>query len=269
MEEERCTHFSGNDTIALMLLAIPTLRTRRLSLRGAWVAASPASSRVIDELGADECVVGYGLSEASPNVAQSAWWEAEACGSPAGCASNPASRSRSGTSTGADCPPGRSGEIFVRGWNVMHGYYDKPAETAEAFGGRLARHRRPRPLDEDGRLNFVGRAKDIIRVGGENVAPAEIEDMLHRHPSAAGRSRRRGRPAADRGALRLRRPHRGAAANQTRSCLGARAHRPLQGAAPPRVVAGFEEIGMTASSKVQKKQLAAHAEKLLAEEQLR
>ena len=75
LETERCTHFSGNDTIALLLLNHPS-RAARLSLRGAWVAASPTViQRVIDELGAHECVAGYGLSEASPNVAQSAWWE--------------------------------------------------------------------------------------------------------------------------------------------------------------------------------------------------
>ena len=78
MERERCTHFSGNDTMALMLLNHPDRASRHLVLRGAWAAASPTIvRRIIDELGARECVVGYGLSEASPNVAQSCWWEPE------------------------------------------------------------------------------------------------------------------------------------------------------------------------------------------------
>src|SRR5262249_44346202 len=67
MERERCTHFSGNDTIALMLLNQPDRPQRRLALRGAWLAASPTIlRRVADELGARECVAAYGLSEASP-----------------------------------------------------------------------------------------------------------------------------------------------------------------------------------------------------------
>ncbi len=98
MEAERCTHFSGNDTMALMLLNHPDRAQRRLVLRGAWAAASPAIvRRIIDELGARECVVGYGLSEASPNVAQSCWWEADDVRVAPACAHSPASRSASAT----------------------------------------------------------------------------------------------------------------------------------------------------------------------------
>ena len=118
MEAERCTHFSGNDTIALMLLSHPDRPQRRLLLRGAWLAASPTIvRRVIDELGATECVVGYGLSEASPNVAQSAWWEDEQVRVAGRMRPEPGVEVRiRDLETGEDCPPGRSGEILVRGW---------------------------------------------------------------------------------------------------------------------------------------------------------
>ncbi len=267
MEEERCTHFSGNDTMALMLLNHPSRPARRLHLRGAWAAASPAIlRRVIDDLGARECVAGYGLSEASPNVAQSCWWEPEKVRISGRMRPQPGVEIRIAGADGEDCPPGQPGEIVVRGWNVMRGYFDKPEETAAALDaegwlhtGDLGR------LGGDGRLEFLGRAKDIVRVGGENVSPAEVEDILHRHPAI--------RQAAVIGVPDPRLMEVVAAfviANDGASCdpeaVIGWCRQEMAGFKVPRhvwVVEGFEEIGMTASSKVQKKPLAAHARKLL------
>jgi fatty-acyl-CoA synthase len=268
MEEERCTHFSGNDTMALMLLNHPYRTQRKLVLRGAWAAASASIvRRIIEELGARECVVGYGLSEAAPNVSQSCWWEPEEVRASARMRPQPgiAVRIRD-IETQQDCPPGTAGEILVRGWSVMQGYFDKPKETAEALDadGWLATGDLGR-LGEDGRLEFVGRAKEIIRVGGENVAPAEIEDILHRHPAI--------RQAVVVGVPDPRLMevpcafvilNGGAAATEAE--LLAWAKEKMAGFKLPRylrLVDGFENIGMTASSKIQKKQLAAHAVKLL------
>lgn len=268
MEEERCTHFSGNDTMALMLLNHPDRMQRRLVLRGAWAAASPSIvRRVIEELGARECVVGYGLSEASPNVSQSAWWEDAEIRIAGRMRPQPgiAVRIRD-IDTGTDCAPGEAGEILVRGWSVMQGYFDKPSETAAAldaegwlYTGDLGR------LGEDGRLEFVGRAKDLIRVGGENVAPAEVEDILHRHPKI-----RQAVVVGVPDARLMEVPcafvvlNDGTAATEEE--LLAWAKERMAGFKLPRhlrMVDGFEDIGMTASSKVQKKQLAAHAVRLL------
>ncbi|WP_113701825.1 AMP-binding protein [Nonomuraea lactucae] len=270
MEEERCTHFSGNDTIALMLLNHPDRRGRRLALRGAWVAASPTIvQRVIDELGARECVTGYGLSEASPNVAQSCWWEPEEVRVTARMRPQPGVEVRiRDRQTGADLPPGHIGEILVRGWNVMLGYFDRPEETADALSadgwlstGDLGR------LDDSGRLEFVERAKDLIRVGGENVAPAEVEDILHRHPEI--------RQAAvvgvpDERLIEV--PFAFVVLNQDCRAepddLLAWARRHMAGFKVPRylrIVEDFEGFGMTASSKVQKRQLASYAERLMGE----
>ena len=267
MEAERCTHFSGNDTMALMLLNHPSRPARQLALRGAWVAASPAVLwRVVHELGAAECVAGYGLSEASPNIAQSCWWEPEGVRTSARMRPQPGVEVRIQAGDGTDCPPGQPGEIVVRGWNVMRGYFDKPQETADALDGDgwlrtgdLGR------LGEDGRLEFLGRAKDIVRVGGENVSPAEVEDILHRHPAI--------RQAAVVGVPDPRLievvaafvvPNEGADCDP--AAVAAWCRNEMAGFKVPRhvwVVEGFEEIGMTASSKVQKKPLAAHARKLL------
>jgi len=268
MEEERCTHFSGNDTMALMLLNHPDRAHRKLVLRGAWAAASPAIvQRVIEEMGARECVVGYGLSEASPNVSQSAWWEPEDIRISARMRIQPGIEVRiRHLETGADCPANAAGEIMVRGWSVMRGYYDKPAETeATLDAGRWLATGDLGSLDESGRLAFLGRAKEIVRVGGENVSPAEIEDILHRHPAI--------RQAVVVGvpdprlvevvcAFVVLNENATAAPEAIIDWSKSR----MAGFKVPRhvrIVEGFDGIGMTASSKVQKKQLAAHARQVL------
>ena len=268
LEREHCTHFSGNDTIALLLLNHPDRARHQLALRGAWVAASPTViRRVIDELGARECVAGYGLSEAAPNVAQSAWWEPEEVRASGAMAPEPGVEVRIRAVDGSrDCSAGEAGSVLVRGWNVMQGYLDDPERTAETIDtdGWLATGDIGL-LDAAGRLHFVGRTKDIIRVGGENVAPADIEDTLHRHPAI--------RHAAVVGV-----PHErlmevpfafvvltsDGAATEDEILNWCRRH--LSGFKVPRhlrIVDGFERIGMTASSKIQKNQLAAHARSLL------
>jgi fatty-acyl-CoA synthase len=266
METERCTHFSGNDTMALMLLAHPDLPSRRLFLRGAWLAASPSVvRRVIDELGARECVVGYGLSEASPNVSQSAWWEPEEVRVSAAMRVQPGVEIRILTEDGATAGTDQGGEIQVRGWNVMKDYFDKPDETAAALDadgwlstGDLG------ALDATGRLRFMGRAKEIVRVGGENVSPADVENVLHQNKQI--------RQAAVVGVPDERLVEVTAAfviLNEgccaTPAEIIAWSKREMAGFKVPRhvwIVEDFESIGMTASSKIQKKQLAAHARKL-------
>jgi fatty-acyl-CoA synthase len=267
MEEERCTHFSGNDTMALMLLNHPSRQQRKLCLRGGWAAGSPTVlRRIIDELGARECVAGYGLSEASPNVAQSCWWEPEEVRVASRMRVQPGVEVDILDENGVVQQPGQPGEIVVRGWNVMRGYFDKPKETADVLSsdgwlstGDLGR------LGSDNRLEFLGRLKDIVRVGGENVSPAEVEDMLHRHPAI--------RQAAIVGVPDPRLTEVVAAFVIAREGIvcdpddviaWSREH--MAGFKVPRhvwVVEEFETIGMTASSKIQKRQLAAHARGLL------
>lgn len=266
MEAERCTHFSGNDTMALMLLTHPDLPSRQLALRGAWLAASPTVvRRVINELGARECVVGYGLSEASPNVSQSCWWEPEEVRVSAAMRVQTGVDVRIRTEDGGNADVGEAGEIQVRGWNVMKGYFDKPDETAAALSadgwlstGDLG------ALDATGRLLFIGRAKEIVRVGGENVSPADVENVLHQN--------RLIRQAAVVGVPDERLVEVTAAfVILNEGCITTPAEiidwskREMAGFKVPRhvwIVEDFETIGMTASSKIQKKQLAAHARKL-------
>lgn len=267
MEVENCSHFSGNDTMALMLLNHPDLQSRKLNLRGGWLAASPTIvRRVIDELGARECVVGYGLSEASPNVAQSCFWEPEDVRVSAAMRVQPGVVVRIRKEDGRWASAGEAGEILVRGWNVMQGYFNKPDATAQAIDGDgwlstgdLGK------CDPSGRLVFMGRAKDIVRVGGENVAPADVENVLHRNPAI--------RQAAVVGVPDPRLVEVIAAfvvLNDDHTATDAEiiqwSKNQMAGFKVPRhvwIVDGFEAIGMTASAKIQKKQLAEHARKLL------
>lgn len=265
MEAERCTHFSGNDTMALMLLNHPDRASRSLALRGAWLAGSPTVvARVMNDLGAREAVTAYGLSETAPNVALSAWWEPPEIRAAARMRPQPGVEVRiRSAESGRACAPGEAGEIQVRGWNVMQGYFEKPEETRAALdsGGWLSTGDLGR-LGEDGRLEFVGRAKDIIRVGGENVAPAEIENILHKHPDirmaqivGVPDPRLIEVPAAF---VVLNDPDNG----PTPDAIIAWCRQNMAGFKVPRfleIVPDFESIGMTASAKIQKNKLAAYA----------
>jgi fatty-acyl-CoA synthase len=82
--------------------------------------------------------------------------------------------------------PGEPGEIELRGWNLMTGYHDMPEETAAAFDpdgwfrtGDLG------SIDPQGRLRFLGRIKELIRTGGENFSPLEVENLLRQYPGVA------------------------------------------------------------------------------------
>jgi fatty-acyl-CoA synthase len=153
-------------------------------------------------------------------------------------------------------------EIQVRGWSIMRGYVNNPEGTAKAFTpdgwlrtGDLG------SLTDDGRLRMTGRLKDVFRVGGENVAPAEVEEVLLAHP-AVQNAQVIGVPDKKLGEV-------GAAyvtlkANASTSeddllawckarCANFRVPRYM------RIVKDFEAIGMTASGKVQKTKLREHA----------
>jgi fatty-acyl-CoA synthase len=88
--------------------------------------------------------------------------------------------------TGAELPPGERGEITYRGPVLFDGYYKQPQETAAAFDADGFFHSGDLgSVDAEGRLTFIGRLKDMLKVGGENVAAAEIEGFLAEHPAVA------------------------------------------------------------------------------------
>jgi fatty-acyl-CoA synthase len=252
MERERCTLVSGNDTIFQMLMGHEDFPKRKLSLRGGWAAAGPQTMRrIIDVLGAKAICAAYGLSEASPNVVMSDWRD------PEDFRVNGLAKPHDGVSLRVV-----DGEIQVSGWNVMRGYYNNPEANAKAFSadgwlrtGDLGE------LTADGRLRMVGRLKDVFRVGGENVAPAEVEEVLLAHP-AVETAQVVGVPDARLGEVAC--AYVTLKSNQSlkeeellawtrERCANFRVPRYL------RIVADFESIGMTASGKVQKTRLREHA----------
>ena len=264
MSRERCTLISGNDTIFLMVLNHPRRAEFPLALRGGWAAAGiEVMQQAHDRLGLKDLVYAYGLSEASPNVIMTGHDE-KLADRLAGI-----TRTHKGleiricdVESGAVLPPGAPGEIQVRGWSVMKGYYNKPAETAKALlpDGWL-RTGDMGVLDGQGRLRFIGRAKDIFRVGGENVAPADVEEVLHGHPKVKQAQvigvpdPRLGEVAA---AYVILNEGQSAAPAELiewckQRCANFKVPRYL------KVIATFDGIGMTGSNKVQKHRLREQA----------
>jgi fatty-acyl-CoA synthase len=124
MERERCTLVSGNDTLFQMLMGHADFPRRKLCLRGGWAAAGPQTMRaIIDRLGAKAICAAYGLSEASPNVVMSDWRDPEEL----------RVQGLAKPHDGVEVRISQEGEIQVRGWNVMRGYYNNPEANAKAF----------------------------------------------------------------------------------------------------------------------------------------
>ena len=264
MSRERCTLISGNDTLFQLLMSHADFDRSKLSLRGGWAAAGAETMRkIVDVLGARAVCAAYGLSEASPNVVMSDHRDpvelriaglAQPHEGVAVRIADPA--------TNAPLPPEAQGEIQVRGWNVMRGYYNNPEANAKVFtADGWLRTGDLGSLTADNRLRMSGRLKDVFRVGGENVAPAEVEEVLLSHPAVATAQvigvpdARLGEVPAAYVALRA-----GAAATvdellgfMKARCANFRVPRYL------RIVPDFEAIGMTASGKVQKTKLREHA----------
>ena len=264
MWSEECTHTSGNDTMFLMMLNHPNFEKYPLQLRNGWVSCGPEVSRkVMERMGMKGLCQAYGLSEASPNVCMShhdddlekrinGW--AHVLDDVQVRLVDPA--------TGVIQPAGSAGEIHVRGWSVMQGYYKMPEQTAKAIEPDGWLHTGDLGImDEDGRLKFLTRLKDVFRVGGENVAPAEVEDVLHQHPQIK-QAQVIGVP--DPRLIEV--PAAYVILNEggtaTPDEIIAWSKERLANFRVPRfvrIVDSFEKIGMTGSAKVQKNKLRAQA----------
>src|SRR5256714_10411392 len=252
MERERCTMLSGNDTIMQILMGHADLPKRRLSLRGGWAAGGPQTMRaIIDVLGAKNICAAYGLSEASPNVVMSDWRDPEEL------RVQGLARPHEGVEIRIV-----ENEIQVRGWNIMKGYCNNPEANAKVFtSDGWLRTGDLGELTPDGRLRMVGRLKDVFRVGGENVAPAEVEEVLLAHPAVETAQvigvpdARLGEVACADVTLKSNR-----SVNEQELIEWTKA-RTANFRVPRylRIVDDFEAIGMTASGKVQKTKLREHA----------
>jgi fatty-acyl-CoA synthase len=190
VQDEKCTGLHGVPTMFIAELDHPRFAEFDLStLRTGIMAGSPCPTavmqRVVQDMNLSQITIAYGMTETSPVSCQSS-------------TDTPLSKRVSTVGTvqphlevkivnpdsGEVVAPGQSGELCTRGYSVMHGYWDDPAKTAEAIDAEGWMHTGDlATMDAEGYVNIVGRIKDMVIRGGENIYPREIEEFLYRHPA--------------------------------------------------------------------------------------
>jgi len=188
VEKYRCTVLHGVPTMFIRLGAEQVRKVRDVgSLRTGIMAGSVCPievlRRVRDEL-VPEIVVNYGQTETSPvSFATRIGIEAEKQVTTVGTIM-PHTEAKVVREDGTTADVGESGELYVRGYLVMKGYWNDPEKTRSTItpdgwlkSGDLV------SIDREGYARVVGRAKDVIIKGGENIFPTQIEDTLHAHPA--------------------------------------------------------------------------------------
>jgi fatty-acyl-CoA synthase len=189
IQRERCTSLYGVPTMFIAELALPNFADYDLSsLRTGIMAGSPCPvevmKRCINEMHMEEVTICYGMTETSPVSTQT-------------LTDDPIDK-RVGTvgrvhphvevkivdpESMLVMPRGSAGELCTRGYSVMLGYWNDPEKTAESIDAARWMHTGDLAvMDADGYVNIVGRIKDLVIRGGENVYPREIEEFLYSHP---------------------------------------------------------------------------------------
>ena len=192
VQEERCTALYGVPTMFIAELAHPRFEEFSLeTLRTGIMAGSPCPvevmKQVIDRMHMEDVTICYGMTETSPVSTQTG-------------PDDPLDRRVSTVGrvhphvevkvvepgTNRALARGEPGELCTRGYSVMLGYWDDEERTREAIdAGRWMHTGDLATMDEEGYVNIVGRIKDMIIRGGENVYPREIEEFLYTHPGVA------------------------------------------------------------------------------------
>ncbi|WP_284619799.1 AMP-binding protein [Aquabacterium humicola] len=186
--EERCTALHGVPTMFIAELDHPDFaRVDLTCLRTGIMAGSPCPietmKRVIAEMHLREITIAYGMTETSPVSFQSAADDPlERRVSTVGRI-QPHLEAKVVDGEGRTVPVGTPGELWVRGYSVMQGYWDDAERTREAIVDGWMRTGDLATIDAEGYGNIVGRVKDMLIRGGENVYPREIEEFLYRHPA--------------------------------------------------------------------------------------
>ena len=188
VEAERCTGLHGVPTMFIAELEHPDFDKFDLSsLRTGVMAGSPCPievmKKVIDRMHMHQVGIGYGMTETSPVSFQTSIDDPlERRVSTVGRV-QPHLEVKIVDEQGATVPRGQPGELCTRGYSVMIGYWDDPEKTAEAIDAEGWMHTGDlATIDDEGYCNIVGRIKDMVIRGGENVFPREIEEYLFRHP---------------------------------------------------------------------------------------
>ncbi|GJE51147.1 Long-chain-fatty-acid--CoA ligase [Methylobacterium tardum] len=186
IEREGCTSAGGVPTIAWQLANAAREAGRPLpTLEGVTYGGAPAAGDLVRALGeALPRVVpgtGWGMTETSATFTHHQGEDylahPESCGPPL-----PVCEVRILDPLGQDLPPGSVGELCVKGPNVVRGYWDDPAATAEVFSDGWLRTGDLARADAEGFLTIVDRIKDMLIRGGENIYCCEVENALYAHP---------------------------------------------------------------------------------------
>ena len=187
VSEERCTALHGVPTMFIAELAHPDFRTFDLSsLRTGIMAGSPCPietmRQVVSEMHMSEVTIAYGMTETSPVSFQSSTTDPLERRVTTVGRIQPRLEAKVIDKDGQIVPRGATGELCVRGYSVMRGYWDDPVRTAEVIMDGWMHTGDLATIDDEGYCNIVGRAKDMLIRGGENVYPREVEEFLFRHP---------------------------------------------------------------------------------------
>ena len=189
---ERCTGLHGVPTAFIAELNHPDFDRFDLStLRAGFMGGSPCPIEVMKQvemrMGMRDFVIGYGMTETSPVSTMATVDDPlEKRASTVGRVFPHVECKIVDPMTGAIVPRGTPGELLARGYHVMLGYWNNSQATAEAVDAARWMHTGDlATMDEEGYVNIVGRSKDMILRGGENVYPREIEEFLYTHPAVA------------------------------------------------------------------------------------
>ena len=189
VQAEKCTGLHGVPTMFIAELDHPRFKEFDLrTLRTGIMAGSPCPievmKRVVEQMHLSEITIAYGMTETSPVSCQSSTDTPLAKRvATVGTVQPHLEVKIIDPETGAIMPPGQSGELCTRGYSVMHGYWDDEAKTREAIDAEHWMHTGDlATMDAEGYVNIVGRIKDLVIRGGENIYPREIEEFLYRHP---------------------------------------------------------------------------------------
>jgi len=185
IEKYEVTYLAGVPTMFQVMVNHPAREKYDLSsLNHCDVGGATVTQALLDQFytafGCQLCE-GYGLTEASPGVTATRSFKRAkpgSCGLP-----NPGVSVQVVGPTGEKMATGQSGEIIVRGKNIMKGYYKQPEETEKVLINGWLHTGDVGHMDKDGYLFITDRIKDMIIKGGYNIYPKEIEDVLEKHPA--------------------------------------------------------------------------------------
>ncbi|MFM9434069.1 fatty-acyl-CoA synthase [Janthinobacterium sp. CG_23.3] len=188
VQAERCTALHGVPTMFIAILDHPAFGEFDLSsLRTGIMAGSPCPievmTRVVKLMHMADITIAYGMTETAPVSFQSSVDDPLALRVSTIGRVHPHLEVKIVDAGGRIVPRGEKGELLTRGYSVMRGYWGDPEKTGEAIDAARWMHTGDLAvIDADGFCSIVGRSKDMVIRGGENIYPREVEEFLYRHP---------------------------------------------------------------------------------------